>query len=420
MVVKPGREHEVEAIFEKWDLHAVKIGVVTDGSQLRVRERRHAGRRHPESRAHRRSARLPPPDERPGMARRGAAARSGVADSRRAAPPTRCGTLLASPTIASKRWIYRQYDHMVRTNTIVLPGLGCGVVRVKGTSARAGDVGGRPGPLRPARSAPGRAAGRGRERRATSPAPARCRLRRPTTSTSATRRSPRSCGSSPRPSPASARPAARSRRPSPAATSASTTRPTARPSCPTPVLGIVGVIEDASKVLTRTFKRAGTPVVLLGTTQRRAGRVGVPLPAARADPRAGAGAGPRRREAAAAAAGRCRRRRPAALRARLLRGRARRHAGGVLLRHRRHRRSGECTAALESSVLEPSVTSRDRALFLRVRVARGRLDVAGGPRVVPRTGPRPPACQPASSDAPAAAGSRSRVGWRRRRSIVPV
>ena len=39
MVVKPGREPEVEAIFEKWDLHAVKIGVVTDGSQLRVRER---------------------------------------------------------------------------------------------------------------------------------------------------------------------------------------------------------------------------------------------------------------------------------------------------------------------------------------------------------------------------------------------
>jgi phosphoribosylformylglycinamidine synthase len=41
--------------------------------------------------------------------------------------------LLASPTVASKRWIYRQYDHMVRTNTIVLTGLGAGVVRVKGT-----------------------------------------------------------------------------------------------------------------------------------------------------------------------------------------------------------------------------------------------------------------------------------------------
>ncbi len=41
--------------------------------------------------------------------------------------------LLGSPTIASKKWIYRQYDHMVRTNTINLPGLGAGVVRLKGT-----------------------------------------------------------------------------------------------------------------------------------------------------------------------------------------------------------------------------------------------------------------------------------------------
>ena len=42
--------------------------------------------------------------------------------------------LLASPTMASKRWVYRQYDHMVRTNTMVLPGMGAGVVRVKGTT----------------------------------------------------------------------------------------------------------------------------------------------------------------------------------------------------------------------------------------------------------------------------------------------
>jgi phosphoribosylformylglycinamidine (FGAM) synthase-like enzyme len=43
-------------------------------------------------------------------------------------------SLLASPTIASKRWVYRQYDHMVRTNTLVLAGMGAGVVRVQGTS----------------------------------------------------------------------------------------------------------------------------------------------------------------------------------------------------------------------------------------------------------------------------------------------
>jgi phosphoribosylformylglycinamidine synthase len=41
--------------------------------------------------------------------------------------------LLASPTIASKRWVYEQYDHMVRTNTIVRPGSDAAVLRVKGT-----------------------------------------------------------------------------------------------------------------------------------------------------------------------------------------------------------------------------------------------------------------------------------------------
>src|SRR5262245_8004332 len=42
--------------------------------------------------------------------------------------------LAATPTIASKRWAYAQYDHMVQTNTINLPGLGAGVVRIKGTA----------------------------------------------------------------------------------------------------------------------------------------------------------------------------------------------------------------------------------------------------------------------------------------------
>ena len=41
--------------------------------------------------------------------------------------------LLTAPSIASKRWVYRQYDTMVRTNTLVLAGMGAGVVRIKGT-----------------------------------------------------------------------------------------------------------------------------------------------------------------------------------------------------------------------------------------------------------------------------------------------
>ena len=48
-----------------------------------------------------------------------------------------CGVaclLLDSPTIASKRWVYEQYDHMVRTNTMVRPGSDAAVVRIKGTN----------------------------------------------------------------------------------------------------------------------------------------------------------------------------------------------------------------------------------------------------------------------------------------------
>src|SRR6266516_8011633 len=41
--------------------------------------------------------------------------------------------LLATPNIASKRWVFRQYDHMVRTNTAVLPGADAAVVRIKET-----------------------------------------------------------------------------------------------------------------------------------------------------------------------------------------------------------------------------------------------------------------------------------------------
>jgi phosphoribosylformylglycinamidine synthase len=41
--------------------------------------------------------------------------------------------LLASPNLSSKQWVFRQYDHMVRTNTVVLPGADAAVVRIKET-----------------------------------------------------------------------------------------------------------------------------------------------------------------------------------------------------------------------------------------------------------------------------------------------
>jgi phosphoribosylformylglycinamidine synthase len=132
LVVKKGREAEVERVFEKWDLHAVCIGHVTTDGRMRVKERGQVVAEIPngaltdEAPLYRRPMAVPEYLEE---ARRLDTTRLGAP----AAPRDAFRRLLASPNIASKRWVYRQYDHMVRTNTLVLPGMGAGVVRVKGT-----------------------------------------------------------------------------------------------------------------------------------------------------------------------------------------------------------------------------------------------------------------------------------------------
>ncbi|OFW14390.1 MAG: phosphoribosylformylglycinamidine synthase II [Acidobacteria bacterium RIFCSPLOWO2_12_FULL_67_14] len=132
LVVTRGREQEVERVFEKWDLHAVRIGEVTTDNRLRVQH-------HGEVVADIPTAALT--DEAP-LYERPMAEPAYLADARQLSmqslgrpgrPQEIFGRLLASPAIASKQWVYRQYDHMVRTNTLVVPGMGAGVVRVKGT-----------------------------------------------------------------------------------------------------------------------------------------------------------------------------------------------------------------------------------------------------------------------------------------------
>jgi len=148
LVAKRGREAEVERIFEKWDLHAVRIGEVTSDGVLRVKDRGSVVAEIPnraltdEAPLYRRPATEPEylreaqrldleslgdrsPEKRP------------LHGTGRVARGFQSGgdflALLGSPTIGSKRWVYRQYDHMVRTSTINLPGMGAGVVRVRGT-----------------------------------------------------------------------------------------------------------------------------------------------------------------------------------------------------------------------------------------------------------------------------------------------
>ena len=132
MVVHKGREREGEAIFEKWDLHAVRVGVVTEGDRLRIFERGALVADVPnraltdEAPVYRRPMR--PPAWQTDVQRLDLSS-LGPAPS----PQEAFDTLITSPTIASKRWAYRQYDHTVGTNTVAQPGASAGVVRVKDT-----------------------------------------------------------------------------------------------------------------------------------------------------------------------------------------------------------------------------------------------------------------------------------------------
>ncbi len=132
LVAKPGREEEILSVCARWDLDAAAIGRVTDTRRLVLKE---DGRI---------VADLPIPaltDDAPVYER--PMEPPAYLDSLQGinldliTQPKDLGaaliTMLASPTIASKRWVYQQFDYMVRTNTVVRPGFESAVVRIKGT-----------------------------------------------------------------------------------------------------------------------------------------------------------------------------------------------------------------------------------------------------------------------------------------------
>ncbi len=128
LVAAKGREDEVFQVFRKWGLDAVTIGTVTGDGLLRVRQHGKVVAEIP----NRELADEAPLYDRPhvahtgverGSGRRGEGAIPGVQDALMA--------LLASSDICSKRYIWEQYDYMVRTNTIAGPGADAAVVRIK-------------------------------------------------------------------------------------------------------------------------------------------------------------------------------------------------------------------------------------------------------------------------------------------------
>jgi phosphoribosylformylglycinamidine synthase len=134
VIVQAGREREIEEVFEKWDLHAAHVGSVTGTGRMVVTHHGTIVADIPASAltdaapVYERQARRPAYLDTTSSWTPEA---SGLADldaeGARAALPR----LLSHPTIASKRWIYRQYDHMVQHGTVVLPGSDAAVVRLR-------------------------------------------------------------------------------------------------------------------------------------------------------------------------------------------------------------------------------------------------------------------------------------------------
>jgi phosphoribosylformylglycinamidine synthase len=130
IVVHKGREEEVKRIFDKWDLPWSEIGVITDTGHMKVR---HGGKLvvdipakkiADESPVYHREA------VEPAYIKEVQAFRlDGIADT--TAPAEVLKKLLAFPSIASKNWVYRQYDHQVRDGSVVLPGSDAAVIRIK-------------------------------------------------------------------------------------------------------------------------------------------------------------------------------------------------------------------------------------------------------------------------------------------------
>jgi phosphoribosylformylglycinamidine synthase II len=135
LVAQKGREEEVFRIFEKWGLDAVEIGRVTSDAKMRVLEHGVVVAEIPNAALtddapvyKRPLARWEPAVDREMPER----LRIRLGES--ADFSAQLKRLLASPNICSKRWVWQQYDHMVQTNTVEAPGAGdAGVIRIKGS-----------------------------------------------------------------------------------------------------------------------------------------------------------------------------------------------------------------------------------------------------------------------------------------------
>jgi phosphoribosylformylglycinamidine synthase II len=131
VIVAKGRERELEEVFEKWDLHAARIGEVKEGDRMVVR---HKGVVVADLPAKSLTDEAPVYDQPTSEPAHLAIAREWKIETIPELAPDKVEDallgLLSHPTIASKRWVWKQYDHMVMSGCTVEPGSDAGVVKL--------------------------------------------------------------------------------------------------------------------------------------------------------------------------------------------------------------------------------------------------------------------------------------------------
>lgn len=131
LVVEKGREEEIAQVFRKYDLEAVAVGEVTDTKHFRLEHRGEMVADVPVDSLAEDAPVYHQPSAIPAYYNDFQAMEPyvpTVTDHRYT-----LHNLLGQPTIASKEWVYDQYDSMVQTNTVVSPGSDAAVLRVRGT-----------------------------------------------------------------------------------------------------------------------------------------------------------------------------------------------------------------------------------------------------------------------------------------------
>ncbi len=132
MVAKKGSEKRVQEIFEKWDLDAAVVGKVVRGDQVTVRYQGEVVAQLPslpiteEAPIYKRPTRVPSY-----LKKAQELNEASIKEPKQLVNVLK--DLLSSPNLCSKKWIYQQYDHMVGTDTVVLPGSDAAVLRLKGS-----------------------------------------------------------------------------------------------------------------------------------------------------------------------------------------------------------------------------------------------------------------------------------------------